>query len=364
MKLIFEFYIVINSLAVIIFNIKNIILKKNFVYKDLLSIIIMSMFICKYCTKEYKSYNSLYSHIVAHHSEQKTQDLNKQYSDSKLNKCSICKLQLNNKSAKYRHEKKCKEMIIIEQKIREELSGQIDTLRKKKEEEEKNLENIIKEKNKIEKEISSIKKTSTDDKIESIITENRIYKKLLSEITTKQNINNGTINNGPVVYNNTINIVKFGSEELKDIFTQDEKLKILNRKRSALEQSIEMLHLNKKKPEFKNIFITNLKDDYAYVYDGEKFIAAYKTEVLNDIIDNHSYNIETSMEEYKDKIAPKTYEVLQKFVDMMNDETTEFYAEPQNKKYDNYKEYKKDMIKLLIYNNTYMDGNLINVIYE
>jgi hypothetical protein len=172
------------------------------------------------------------------------------------------------------------------------------------------------------------------------------------------------MNNGPVVYNNTINVVKFGSEELKDIFTKDEILKILNRKRSAIEQSIEMLHLNKGKPEYKNIFITNLKDDYAYVYDGDKFIAAYKTEVLNDIIENHSYNIETSMEEYKDKIAPKTYEVLQKFIDMMNDDKTEFYAESQNKKYDNYKEYKKDMIKLLIYNNTYMDSNLINVIYE
>jgi hypothetical protein len=217
---------------------------------------------------------------------------------------------------------------------------------------QKSIETIIKEK---------------DAKLDSLAKENEIYRKMLME--SRQNINhgtivNGTINNGPVVYNNTINVVKFGSEELKDIFTKDEILKILNRKRSALEQSIEMLHLNKTKPEYKNIFITNLKDDYAYVYDGEKFIAAYKTEVLNDIIENHSYNIETSMEEYKDKIAPKTYEVLQKFVDMMNDETTEFYAEPQNKKYDNYKEYKKDMIKLLIYNNTYMDGNLINVVYE
>lgn len=325
----------------------------------------MNKFTCKYCTKEYKTYNSLYSHIVKLHKELKEKDILDRQNDNKLNKCTICKLQLNSKSSRYRHEKKCKDLYILEQKIKQEKMNNLNVILLKTEEEKNNLQAIIDEKNRIEKELHQLKSkdyaVADDDKIAM---ENRIYKKIISEISIKQNINNGTINNSQVVYNNTINIVKFGSEELKTIFTKDEILKILNRKRSALEQSIEMLHLNKTKMEYKNIFITNLKDDYAYVYDGDRFIAAYKTEVLNDIVENHSYNIETSMEEYKDKIAPKTYEVLQKFIDMMNDDKTEFYAESQNKKYDNYKEYKKDMIKLLIYNNTYMDSNLINVIYE
>lgn len=325
----------------------------------------MSMFICKYCNNEYKSYNSLQNHYNIKHKDLRLQERIINNFDNKLNKCSICKLQLNSKSTRYRHEKKCKELYALELKIKAETGGQLKNLILRTEEEKNNLQAIIEEKNRIEKELRQLKsKDYSIDEDDKIAMENRIYKKIISEMSVKHNINNGTINNGPVVYNNTINVVKFGSEELKDIFTKDEILKILNRKRSALEQSIEMLHLNKAKPEYKNIFITNLKDDYAYVYDGEKFIAAYKTEVLNDIIENHSYNIETSIEEYKDKIALKTYEVLQKFIDMMNDDKTEFYAESQNKKYDNYKEYKKDIIKLLIYNNTYMDSNLINVIYE
>ncbi len=298
----------------------------------------MSEFKCNYCSKLYKSYASLNNHYSIKHREAHKNIMNEKNNQEKIYKCSTCKLQLNSRTTKYRHELKCKQMMILEEEIKK--NTQIS------------METIIKEK---------------DAKLASLTKENEIYRKMLME--SKQNINNGTIvngtlNNGPVVYNNTINIVKFGSEELKDIFTKDEILKILNRKKLSLEQSIEMLHLNKGKPEYKNIFITNLKDDYAYVYDGEKFIAAYKTEILNDIIENHSYNIETSMEEYKDKITSKTYDVLQKFIDMLNDETTEFYAETQNKKYNNYKEYKKDMIKLLIYNNTYMDSNLINVIYE
>ncbi len=298
----------------------------------------MSEFKCNYCSKLYKSYASLNNHYSIKHREAHKNIMNEKNNQEKIYKCSTCKLQLNSRTTKYRHELKCKQMMILEEEIKK--NTQIS------------METIIKEQ---------------DAKLASLTKENEIYRKMLME--SKQNINNGTIvngtlNNGPVVYNNTINIVKFGSEELKDIFTKDEILKILNRKKLSLEQSIEMLHLNKGKPEYKNIFITNLKDDYAYVYNGEKFIAAYKTEILNDIIENHSYNIETSMEEYKDKITSKTYDVLQKFIDMLNDETTEFYAETQNKKYNNYKEYKKDMIKLLIYNNTYMDSNLINVIYE
>ena len=298
----------------------------------------MNEFKCNYCIKSYKSYASLNNHYSIKHREAHKNVMTDKNNQEKIYKCSTCKLQLNSRTTKYRHELKCKQMMILEEEIKK--NTQIS------------METIIKEK---------------DAKFALLVKENEIYRKMLME--SKQNINNGTIvngtlNNGPVVYNNTINVVKFGSEELKDIFTKDEILKILNRKKLSLEQSIEMLHLNKGKPEYKNIFITNLKDDYAYVYDGDKFIAAYKTEILNDIIENHSYNIETSMEEYKDKITSKTYDVLQKFIDMLNDETTEFYAETQNKKYNNYKEYKKDMIKLLIYNNTYMDSNLISVIYE
>ncbi len=39
----------------------------------------------------------------------------------------------------------------------------------------------------------------------------------------------------------------------------------------SLEESIKMVHFNKDRPEFKNIYITNLKDEYAYTYDGSKF---------------------------------------------------------------------------------------------
>ena len=95
---------------------------------------------------------------------------------------------------------------------------------------------------------------------------------------------------------------------------------------SSLEESIKMIHFNDDKPEFKNIYayITNLKDQYAYIFDGSKFIAVLKSDILEELVDNHIENIEYSADEYKEKLQPKTIEVLDKFVDKMNNDVDEF----------------------------------------
>jgi hypothetical protein len=113
-------------------------------------------------------------------------------------------------------------------------------------------------------------------------------------INNNINNNNGTINNGTI--NNTINIVKFGSEDLATIFSKSEILKILNRKMCSLEESIKAIHFNDKRPEFKNIYITNLKDQYAYVFDSNKFTAGLKSDILGELVDNHIENIEYSLD--------------------------------------------------------------------
>ena len=138
----------------------------------------------------------------------------------------------------------------------------------------------------------------------------KIHPKTLQKINNQLvngSINNGTINktinNGTI--NNTVNIVKFGTEELNKILTQCEILKILNKKMCSLEESIKMIHFNDARPEFRNIYITNLKDQYAYIYDGNKFIAVLKSDILETLVDNHIENIEYSADEYKEKLNEK-----------------------------------------------------------
>ncbi len=66
-------------------------------------------FDCVFCNKYYENYNSLYSHYRSKHDKEYRNRYNKRLEQSKMNKCNICGIVLNNKSAKYRHMIKCTE---------------------------------------------------------------------------------------------------------------------------------------------------------------------------------------------------------------------------------------------------------------
>jgi uncharacterized protein YlzI (FlbEa/FlbD family) len=59
----------------------------------------------------------------------------------------------------------------------------------------------------------------------------------------------------------------------------------------------------KKYPEYKNIFITNLRDNNAYIFNGHKFVVISKDEVLDELITYHVNEIENNIDEYKNNIS-------------------------------------------------------------
>jgi len=299
--------------------------------------------ICKICNKYYSSYKSLWNHNKKFHilevsksnskvtlkssksnskvtlkSSKSNSNVSEEKSNNIINnyKCNYC-----DKKYKYKHQLICK--------------------------------------NNIEKDNMEIKNT-----LNELLKLCKIHPKTLEKINKQlinNNINNGTINNG-TINNKTVNIIKFGTEELNKILSQSEILKILNRKMSSLEESIKMIHFNDDKPEFKNIYITNLKDQYAYIFDGSKFIAVLKSDILEELVDNHIENIEYSADEYKEKLQPKTIEVLDKFIDKMNNDVDEFIDKQHKKSYPNFKSYNISQIKLMIYNMSDKKTNVLNVI--
>ncbi len=167
--------------------------------------------------------------------------------------------------------------------------------------------------------------------------------------------NNKTINNTNNTTNNgTINniIIKYGDEDLSKVLSTDEMIKICNKKFSSIEQSIEMVHLNKLKPELQNIMINNLNNGIAYTYDGDTFIAQDKNTVIEDMIEAHLDNIEMIINQENDnnirnKLDQNTIKKLEELRERLDDEEK---FKINNKTYDNYKSYKINQIKLLIYN--------------
>jgi len=135
------------------------------------------------------------------------------------------------------------------------------------------------------------------------------------------------------------------------MLSENQILYILKRCNFSLEESIKTVHFNKEFPEYSNIFITNLKNNIAYIFDGNKFVAMSKDEVLNDLIVTHMNEIEVSAETYKNKINAHNRNSLDKFIENMNN-NKKFYNERLNKTFTNFKLFKIELIKNLIYNNS------------
>ena len=163
------------------------------------------------------------------------------------------------------------------------------------------------------------------------------------------NITNN-INKGIIINNNTTNIIKFGSEDIINILTKKQISKILNSSYQAIEESIRTVHFNKSLPEYQNIKIQNLRSNMALVYDGKNFNATNQYNAVYELIDNHVYVITQLLEEAKIDISEKTVEKLGELITKLEDDYNKFIDESTNRKFKNYKDYKIDSVKTMMYN--------------
>jgi len=304
----------------------------------------MDNHICNICNKIYSSYKSLWNHNKDFH-KNNVNNVNNNVNDVKENvknvkenvkivkslTCELCNKIFNNRPAKSIHKKKCEAA-----KMKEEEANKIKQL------EENNkirqLEEIILE---LKNQVTTILKEK-----------GKIHHKTLQKINNQltNNINNsGNINNGQII-NNTF--VKFGDVDYERILNNKQVRHILNQQFMSIEESIKLIHFNKDLPEYNNVFITNMRDDIGYIFNGKEFISVKKNEMVNELIDSHIKEINLSLEKHKNNLNEKYVNRLEKFLDMLNDDDTKFTDQNNQRTYPSYKAYKMNSIKLLIYNST------------
>lgn len=275
-------------------------------------------FKCNICNKNYKSKNSLGNHNRKYHSQNQSNisrdkpkyqpkldidkpkyqpilDLNSKY------KCSFCNKEYKHIQSRWKHEQKCKVNYNDEKEI------------------------LKKENMELKKEIKEMKKQL----IELMNKSCKIHPKTLQKINNQ--LNNCNITN--------INIVQFGKEDVINTLSRKEKLKILNNGYQSFNKLIEYVHFNDNYPQFKNIAITNLKDNIAYKYNPEdnKFIACKKDELLEDLMDIRTIDLEEILNENIDTINNVKVSKLKSSIEKLYDK-------------DNFYDRKKSDIKLMIYN--------------
>jgi hypothetical protein len=307
---------------------------------------------CTICNKNYKSYQSLWNHNKKFHNNENTNSPLKfdncplKFDNCPLNidksqkiySCKICNKSYNNKNSKWSHEQKCKNTNSEIEKINAENKQKELSIILLKEEKE-----ILKLKLKLEK----------SNKIDNI-TLKKLNKKLLERNNL---IKNSTVNSHNThIQNNIVNnfqLVGFGKEEIVELLTNKEKKLIMNAKYGCLEKLIETVHCGKYN-QFKNIIITNMKDQYMYKYDANKgqFILSTKIDVLNSLINYRLDDLEVIYNDLLEdnKLDEKTKDIIEEFVNKINYSDSKF-TDSDGKDHETYKQYKINEIKVLLYNN-------------
>ena len=125
------------------------------------------------------------------------------------------------------------------------------------------------------------------------------------------------------------------------MLTQTEKKQIMRSRFSCLEEIIKIAHCANYK-QFKNIIITNLKDNIAYKYDNtlKYFISIDKNELVNELIDNRVCDIGEIYDELieNNKLDSTTSKLIKEFIQKIN-------SDPE------YNSQQNNNLRILLYNN-------------
>ena len=346
---------------------------------------------CKYCNKCYASTSSLCNHNKKFHlfdgtlkSENgtlkyengtlkyengtlKSENSTLKSENSKKYNCRYCFKIYNKKSSRWSHEQKCKKHNIELNKNNNEITKikeetkKIDAENKQKEIEllfKKQEEKILKLKLKLEK----------SNKVDNV-TLRQLNKKLIerNNLIKNSNIhsnNNNQIQNNNIVNNNTFQLIGFGKEDIIELLTMQEKKQIMNAKFCCLEKLVEIIHCGNYN-QFKNIIITNMKDNYIYKYDESKgqFVLSMKSNVLNSLIDCRVSDIEIIYNELveNNKLDNNTKDLVERFINRINNEDSK-YTDIDGKEYETYRHHKINEVKVILYNNKDKINNDISLL--
>ena len=327
------------------------------------------MYSCNICNKDYASQSSLCNHNKKFHRNNLLLNNNKQNivaesngflcksngkiqdSNGSLN-CKYCNKIFKSKQNKYEHQKKvCEPRFLSKENIELE-QIKLENEKLDKENKQKELEIILK---KEEAKILQLKlKLQQADKVDNI-TLNKLNKMLLKHNNRIKNSNiNSTVNsNNTINVQNNFKLVGFGKEEITELLTNNEKKLIINSKYGCLEKLIEIVHCGKYN-QFKNVILTNMKDNYMYKYDDTKscFVLGTKSEIMNTLVDGKLFDLDVIYNDLleKNKIDEKTKNCIEDFINRIHNNDDKF-TDIEGKQHEDYKHYKISEIKLLLFNN-------------
>ena len=236
--------------------------------------------------------------------------------------CNYCNKSFMRNNALRRHIKYYCKVVIQENKIKQEIFEKLVLLESKNKQLEEELKNKDKQDKQYEKEI----------------------KKLKNEAKTNQTltINNNSNNNNNNTTNNIINVnvVPHGEEDLSKY---SNLLLVLAAKRgiNAVLELTDRIHFNSQLPEFQNVYIPDIKNKHAMVFD-KVWELKNTDDVISNIYDAKSDFIRENKDVFFNYLSPGEKIVYDRWATADNNRNTAEYKVYINSMH--------DKLKLLLYN--------------
>jgi len=100
---------------------------------------------------------------------------------------------------------------------------------------------------------------------------------------------------GNTTTTNNLNLNSYGKEDLSHI-TDSFKTNLIKGPFRMIPKMIEAVHFNDKKPENKNISLTNKKENVVKVFKGGKWTYCNKNEVMEELMETNYYLLDSHYE--------------------------------------------------------------------
>ena len=215
--------------------------------------------------------------------------------------CEYCEREFNFKQSYYRHMKTCKvkKEIEVESDEKQNLMKIVNQLNEKLDKKEKQIDELIKK--------------------------------------TGNTTNNITYNQQNNVSNN-FKLLGYRNTDISHLSDKD-FISCISHSNFCIPHLIKKIHFDPEKPENHNIYISNIKNNYAMTYDGDKWNLTSRDDIINDILEEKEIIIEEKLEEWLEK-GKKYPEIMKKFTRYL-----------EKKEHDVVLDKIKDEIKLVLFNN-------------
>ncbi len=134
------------------------------------------------------------------------------------------------------------------------------------------------------------------------------------------NSNNSNINSNNNVQNNVnIKLVAYGQEDLSGIKDSIMK-KILSKGFESVPELIKYIHFNKDRPEHHNVYISNKKDEFAQIFNGNKWVTVTKDSLISELITDRSGFLEMKMGDLYEDLDQKIIDKMERFLETQEED--------------------------------------------